>query len=56
MRVLCIEPDTLSLYHNLRNSSESKSDDPYGPLIKCLSLQDEFVLLESLRIMALLIS
>jgi hypothetical protein len=50
------EPDTLPLFHNLRSSSDSKSDDPYGPLIKCLSMQDEFVLLESLRIMALLIS
>lgn len=50
------EPNTLPLFHNLRSSSDSKSDDPYGPLIKCLSMQDEFVLLESLRIMALLIS
>lgn len=50
------EPGTLPLFHGLRSSSDGKSDDPYGPLIKCLSLQDEFVLLESLRIMALLIS
>jgi V-type H+-transporting ATPase subunit H len=47
---------TLPLFHNLSQQSDSKSDDPYGPLIKCLSLQDEFVLLEALRIMAILIS
>lgn len=53
---LSLEADTLPLFHNLRSSSEGRADDPYGPLIKCLSMQDEFVLLESLRIMALLIS
>ncbi|KAJ9119143.1 hypothetical protein QFC22_003634 [Naganishia vaughanmartiniae] len=47
---------TLPLFHNLSQQSDSKSDDPYGPLIKCLSLQDEFVLLEALRIMAILVS
>ncbi len=32
------------------------ADDPYGPLLKCLGLQDEFSLLQSLRIMALLVA
>ncbi|KAJ9122976.1 hypothetical protein QFC24_004014 [Naganishia onofrii] len=57
--VLLLPPQdqtTLPLFHNLSQHSDSKSDDPYGPLIKCLSLQDEFVLLEALRIMAILIS
>lgn len=50
------DPSTLPLFHNLSSANDAKPDDPYGPLIKCLGLQDEFVLLESLRIMALLIS
>lgn len=50
------DPSNLSLFHNLSHQSDAKSDDPYGPLIKCLSLQDEFVLLEALRIMGVLIS
>ncbi|KAJ9110092.1 hypothetical protein QFC19_001763 [Naganishia cerealis] len=47
---------TLPLFHDLSQQSDAKSDDPYGPLIKCLSLQDEFALLEALRIMAILVS
>lgn len=50
------DPSNLPLFHNLSQQSDAKSDDPYGPLIKCLSLQDEFVLLEALRIMGVLIS
>jgi V-type H+-transporting ATPase subunit H len=50
------DPTNLPLFHNLAQQSDAKSDDPYGPLIKCLSLQDEFVLLEALRIMAILVS
>ncbi|KAJ9093252.1 hypothetical protein QFC20_007170 [Naganishia adeliensis] len=50
------DPTNLPLFHNLSQQSDAKSDDPYGPLIKCLSLQDEFVLLEALRIMAILVS
>lgn len=47
------DPSTIPLFHKL---SETNPEDPYGPLIKCLNLQDEFSLLESLRILAVLIS
>ncbi|GHJ88819.1 hypothetical protein NliqN6_5221 [Naganishia liquefaciens] len=50
------DPSNLSLFHNLSKQADAKTDDPYGPLTKCLSLQDEFVLLEALRIMGVLIS
>ncbi|WVW80811.1 hypothetical protein I302_102800 [Kwoniella bestiolae CBS 10118] len=48
------DPSTISLYHNL--SSSENPEDPYGPLVKCLSMEEEFAVLGSLRILALLIS
>lgn len=45
---------TIPLFHDLANSEHS--DDPYGPLIKCLPMEEEFVVLCSLRILALLIA
>jgi V-type H+-transporting ATPase subunit H len=53
--VLTLDPTTIPLFHNLR--SEEFPSDPYGPIVKCLSIgDDEFVILESLRVLALLAS
>ncbi|WVQ63352.1 uncharacterized protein L199_001504 [Kwoniella botswanensis] len=48
------DPATISLYHNL--PSAENPEDPYGPLVKCLSMEEEFAVLGSLRILALLIA
>lgn len=49
------DPSTLHYFHDL-----SKDDplDPYQPIVKCLTMDtdEEFVHLESLRILALLIA
>lgn len=31
-------------------------DEPYGPIVKCLGMEEEFAVLGSLRILALLIA
>jgi V-type H+-transporting ATPase subunit H len=41
-------------FHALR--SEENKDDPYGPVVKCLSMEEEFALLGSLRILGILIA
>ncbi|WVR08626.1 hypothetical protein IAU60_005682 [Kwoniella sp. DSM 27419] len=45
---------TIPLYHNL--ASTENPEDPYGPLVKCLSMEEEFAVLVSLRVLALLIA
>lgn len=45
---------TIPLFHKLGSSEHP--DDPYGPLIKCLAMEEEFAVLGSLRILALLIA
>ncbi|WVF68216.1 hypothetical protein IAT40_002981 [Kwoniella sp. CBS 6097] len=45
---------TIPLYHDL--ASQGNPEDPYGPLVKCLSMEEEFAVLASLRILALLIA
>jgi V-type H+-transporting ATPase subunit H len=46
--------NTIPLFHQL--SSGEHPDDPYAPLIKCLGMEEEFAVLGSLRILALLIA
>ncbi|KAK4688485.1 V-type H+-transporting ATPase subunit H, partial [Tremellales sp. Uapishka_1] len=47
--------DTIPLFHGL--ASTEFPTDPYGPIIKCLTMEnDEFCVLEALRILALLIA
>ncbi|WVQ85791.1 hypothetical protein IAT38_007958 [Cryptococcus sp. DSM 104549] len=48
------DPAAIPLYHNL--SSGEHPDDPYGPVVKCLAMEEEFPILASLRILALLVS
>jgi V-type H+-transporting ATPase subunit H len=48
------DPTTIPLFHQLASSEHP--DDPYGPLIKCLTMEEEYAVLGSLRILALLIS
>ena len=52
--MLSADPSTIPLFHSL--SSSEFPDDPYGPIIKCLAMEEEFAVLASLRILALLIS
>lgn len=46
--------NTIPLFHQLASSEHP--DDPYAPLIKCLSMEEEFAVLGSLRILALLVA
>ncbi|WRT70736.1 uncharacterized protein IL334_007734 [Kwoniella shivajii] len=48
------DSSTIHLYHDL--NSPVNPEDPYGPLLKCLSMEEEFAVLGSLRILALLIA
>jgi V-type H+-transporting ATPase subunit H len=48
------DPTTIPVFHQLASSEQP--EDPYGPLIKCLTMEDEFVVLGALRVLALLIS
>ncbi|CAD6581082.1 MAG: H(+)-transporting V1 sector ATPase subunit H [Tremellales sp. Tagirdzhanova-0007] len=48
------DPSTIPLFHKL--STTETPEDPYGPFIKCLSMEEEFAVLGSLRILALLIA
>lgn len=48
------EPSTISLFHSL--ASLEFPEDPYGPIVKCLAMEEEFAVLGSLRMLALLIS
>ncbi|ORY31205.1 armadillo-type protein [Naematelia encephala] len=60
------DPSTIPAFHALRSSSGSSSsdgeasgtsEDPYGPLVKCLGMEgEEFAVLGALRILALLIA
>lgn len=45
---------TISYFHNL--ASPEYPDDPYGPIVKCLNMDEEFPVLGSLRILSLLIA
>ncbi|WWD20731.1 hypothetical protein CI109_105207 [Kwoniella shandongensis] len=45
---------TIPLFHALATSENP--EDPYAPIIKCLSMEEEFAVLGSLRILALLIA
>lgn len=47
--------NTIKYFHDL---SSKNPDDPYGPIVKCLTMEtdEEFVHLESLRILGLLIA
>ena len=51
---MLVDPTTIPLFHAL--ASPEFPEDPYGPLIKCLSMEEEFAVLGSLRILGLLIS
>jgi V-type H+-transporting ATPase subunit H len=48
------DPSTIPLFHAL--SSPENPDDPYGPIVKCLSMEEEFAVLGSLRLLAVLIA
>lgn len=52
--MLIADPSSIALYHNL--STAENPDDPYGPLINCLSIEEELAVLASLRILGLLIA
>jgi hypothetical protein len=52
--MIAMDPSTISLFHSL-NSQESP-DYPYGPLINCLALEEELIILAALRILGLLIA
>lgn len=45
---------TIPLFHDLATSEHP--DDPYGPLINVLGMEEELVVLASLRILGLLVS
>ncbi|RSH85316.1 H(+)-transporting V1 sector ATPase subunit H [Saitozyma podzolica] len=48
------DPSTIPLFHAL--STPENPDDPYGPIVKCLSMEEEFAVLGSLRLLAVLIA
>jgi V-type H+-transporting ATPase subunit H len=48
------DTSTIPLFHRL--ASTEFPEDPYGPIVKCLSMEEEFAVLGSLRILALLIA
>ncbi|WVO17514.1 hypothetical protein L204_105207 [Cryptococcus depauperatus] len=48
------DTSTIPYFHNL--TSPEQPEDPYGPIMKCLSMEEEFPVLASLRILALLIA
>jgi len=48
------DPTTIPLFHQLGSSEHP--DDPYGPLIKCLMMEEEYAVLGSLRVLAPLIA
>lgn len=52
--MLVTDPSTITLYHNLATAEHP--DDPYSPLINCLSVEDELAVLAALRILGLLIA
>ena len=52
--MIVADPHTTTLFHSL--SSNETPDDPYGPLINCLALEEELVVLAALRILGLLIA
>lgn len=52
--MLATDPGTVALYHGL--STSEHPDDPYGPLINCLVMEEELVVLAALRILGLLIA
>ncbi|KAL7422849.1 H(+)-transporting V1 sector ATPase subunit H [Cryptotrichosporon argae] len=53
---MLVDVSTIAYFHAL--STEGESADPYAPIVKCLAMDtdEEFVHLESLRILALLIA
>ena len=45
---------TIPLFHAL--ATKENPDDPYAPIVKCLAMEEEFVILASLRILGVLIA
>ena len=45
---------SIPLFHSL--ASKDNPDDPYGPIVKCLAMEEELVILASLRILGVLIA
>jgi V-type H+-transporting ATPase subunit H len=53
--MLTADPSTtIPLFHSL--STAENPEDPYGPIVKCLSMDEEFAILGSLRILGVLIA
>ena len=52
--MILANPGTIALYHSLGTSENP--DDPYGPLVNCLGMEEELAVLASLRILGLLIA
>jgi V-type H+-transporting ATPase subunit H len=52
--MILADPGTIALYHSLGTSENP--DDPYGPLVNCLGMEEELAVLASLRILGLLIA
>lgn len=52
--MILADPGTIAHFHSLGTSENP--DDPYGPLINCLSMEEELAVLASLRILGLLIA
>lgn len=50
----CDPTTTIPLFHQL--STNESLEDPYGPIVKCLSMDEEFAILGSLRILGVLIA
>ncbi|EIW70107.1 hypothetical protein TREMEDRAFT_61869 [Tremella mesenterica DSM 1558] len=48
------DPNTIPLFHSL--ASSEYPDDPYGPIVKCLGMEEEFAILGSLRILGILVA
>ncbi|ORX40982.1 armadillo-type protein [Kockovaella imperatae] len=45
---------TIPLFHSL--ATKENPDDPYAPIVKCLAMEEEFVILTSLKILGVLIA
>ena len=53
--MLAANPMTsIPLFHSL--ASKESPDDPYAPIVKCLGMEEELVILASLRILGVLIA
>jgi len=52
--MIIADPNAISLFLSL--GSQESPDYPYGPLINCLALEEELIVLAALRILGLLIA